>query len=521
MDLKFSRATTALAVLVFAVLAVALQSRSGAYTADLAAYKDEPAHVVSALLIHDYIVQGFPANPMKYAEDYYVRYPKVAIGHWPPLFHSVMGISMLALGRTKAAMLALLAVFCAALAASLFWWTLPDCGWLAAAGAAALLATAGFVRVATDSVMPDLLLSLLIFWAAVAWGCFLERGGKRFLVAYGLFTAMAVLTNGRGALALFIPPLANLIVRRWVVASAAALAAVCAISILLPSRFGQADPVAALAAVERGGACLVLAAQTVGWPIALAAALGLALTIRAARRRQRWAAIGALIPAAAFFHAVVNTPLEERYILEIAPAIVALAALAAVSLIEWIPANTLKRAAAIALLAAAALIAANNAIPRLSKPDTGYHRAVQYWHSPSEVYLVAGDPRHEGAAIAEMALLDPHLRRVVLRASKSLAWSTWAGRGYRPQFADANAVAAWLTSAHVGLLAIQDRRTPQHMTQLGDIVRAGGAPWDEMRGGAEPDNVRVYRLTTALPPGPFTIRVDMRDKLARYLELHL
>lgn len=31
-------------------------------------------------MIRDYIANGFPASPMKFAEEYYVHYPKVAFG---------------------------------------------------------------------------------------------------------------------------------------------------------------------------------------------------------------------------------------------------------------------------------------------------------------------------------------------------------------------------------------------------------------------------------------------------------
>ena len=68
-------------------LLVAIQYRSGAFTADVAADNDEPAHAVTCLMVRDYIVQDFPHNPVTYARTYYAHYSKVGIGHWPPLFY--------------------------------------------------------------------------------------------------------------------------------------------------------------------------------------------------------------------------------------------------------------------------------------------------------------------------------------------------------------------------------------------------------------------------------------------------
>ena len=510
------------AFLIFGLLAASLQWRARAYQADLAAHEDEPAHVVSALLIRDYIAAGLPGPPVKYAENYYVRYPKIALGHWPPLFHFSLALWLLIAGRTKAAMLALMALWCGAMAASVFWWARRECGWIAAAAVAAVLATASVVRIATYSVMPDVLLGLMVFWAAVAYGGYLERGGRRLLALYALLVAMAVLTHGRGAVALFVPPVANLIARRRVALSAAALVAVFALAILVPPLMHQADPFSALDSIDRGASFVGRLAQSLGWPFAIFSAAGLFIVMREGRQRPGWASMAALVVGATLFHAVVTTPLENRYVLEAAPALAVLAALAAAKLLDWMPAaSPQRRAVAIAtVLAAVGIVAVNIARP-VSKPDTGYHRAVPYWTNSSVVYLVAGDARHEGAAIAEMALLDPGLRHVVLRASKSMAWSTWMGAWYRAEFPDAAAAAAWMDSAHIGVIAMQNLDQPPHMAQLAEAIRRGGAEWAETSGNAEPAGVRVFRRTTPLPRQPFSIRVDMRDKFSKYLELDL
>src|SRR5664280_2187093 len=74
--------------LLFGVV-VLWQSVSGAYRAELAAHADEAAHYVTGLMLRDYAASFFPTSPVRFAEQYYLHYPKVAIGHWPPVFYII------------------------------------------------------------------------------------------------------------------------------------------------------------------------------------------------------------------------------------------------------------------------------------------------------------------------------------------------------------------------------------------------------------------------------------------------
>ena len=50
---------------------------------------------MTGLMVRDYIAAGFPDSPFRFAENYYLHYPKVAIGHWPPVFYSIQAAWML------------------------------------------------------------------------------------------------------------------------------------------------------------------------------------------------------------------------------------------------------------------------------------------------------------------------------------------------------------------------------------------------------------------------------------------
>ena len=103
-------------LLTFFSLAVLLQMGSGAFSSGFSGYPDEPSHYVTAVMVHDYITSGFPAPPMTYAEQYYQHYPKVAIGHWPPLFYLVQAGWILLFTHSRVSVLLLMATVTACLA---------------------------------------------------------------------------------------------------------------------------------------------------------------------------------------------------------------------------------------------------------------------------------------------------------------------------------------------------------------------------------------------------------------------
>src|ERR1700676_3378605 len=98
--------------LAFFLIAVLLQWRAGAFLAEFSG-SDEAAHLVTSLMVHDYVAAGMPGSPVKFAEDYYVRYPKVTFGIWPPLFHLSQAAWMLTFSPSRGSVLILMAVWAA------------------------------------------------------------------------------------------------------------------------------------------------------------------------------------------------------------------------------------------------------------------------------------------------------------------------------------------------------------------------------------------------------------------------
>src|SRR5204863_238232 len=137
----------------FFALAITFQVFAGVYGAELSGYPDEPAHLITGLMVRDYIALGFPDVPMHFAEDYYLHYPKVAFGHWPPLFYILEGLWTLIFPATRASILLLMAVYTGLTATCLARWTSARFSAVAGIAVAALFTSLPVVQEQTQQIM--------------------------------------------------------------------------------------------------------------------------------------------------------------------------------------------------------------------------------------------------------------------------------------------------------------------------------------------------------------------------------
>src|SRR5581483_2142782 len=205
----------------FAILAlfgvvVLLQTAGGAYQSEFGSHPDEAAHVVTGLMVYDYLM-SFPwASPMQFAETYYLHYPKVAFGHWPPVFYLIQALWMSTFGATRVSLLLLMASFCTALAVILYTvarrFFPPPLSSIAVAGLLCVPA----VQQSTTAVMVDLPLAVFVFGAALAFGRYLESAHLYHdAMVFGTLASLAILTKGNGLLLVLVPGLSLLFLRRW------------------------------------------------------------------------------------------------------------------------------------------------------------------------------------------------------------------------------------------------------------------------------------------------------------------
>ncbi|QTN31982.1 glycosyltransferase family 39 protein [Akkermansiaceae bacterium] len=431
-------------------LTLALQVRSGAYESDFGGHADEAAHVVTGLMVRDYLAgpvwEG--VHPMRYAEDYYDRFPKVALGHYPPGFYVVEGLWLLP-SRTRTAVLLLPALLTAATAWIVFaagrgMMSLP-----AAVAAAAVFPLVHLVQTYTAIVMSDMLLVLLCLLSALAFSRFLATGTARWSLAFGLLAAAAILTKGSGLLLALVPPLAILLTARWRVLLAPKLW-LAPLPVLL-----LAVPWLALTAhiTEEGMSSVPLGSYLIqAFPFYLKnalALLGVALCVLTAvsaacavwrvRRgnslAETEAVLWALAAAVVVFYSAVPSGLDGRYLLPVIPAVLLLA-FAAVDRISTAVCARHTAIPSAALVVAIAVAVIWEASAPAVKVFQGQTQAVSGLLTASDgpvSLLVCSDPHGEGAVVAAAALLAPD-RIVVRRGTKLLSTSDWLGRGYAANF---------------------------------------------------------------------------------------
>ena len=497
-----------------AALIWVLQYTSGAYSSDFTVNEDEPAHVVSSLMVRDYVANAFPTTPLRFAANYYAHYPKVAIGHWPPVFYVTEAAWMLVFGRSKAAMLVLVALAGCALCAAVFLWVKRDGGPWVALLCAALLATMHVTRVATYSVAPDILLALFIFLAAGAYGVYLETHDRRYLIAFGILALACVGTHGRGLGVALIPVVASALQGRLFRNPSRLLltAVIGAAAVWLAVTVGQSYPISTASVVENAGTYAYQLAAAVGWPVAMIAPVGVWFAVRDGR--GRWIAMTALLISMWVFHAVMNVPIGKHYGLTAMPAVLVLFALAWIGLKRMAIAN-------VGFALTGCILIGINMYHVAIKPDLRIHAVAQEIlnSAPGNVILVAGDPLYEGALISEAALLDPNQTRILLRASKVLSHDTWSRKAYLPSFANADQTAEYLDQVGAGLLVLQSTLEPVHMSQLAEVTVRNPQRWSEVPLSPARRDLRVYRRSDEIPKRATPIRIDLRDRIGRFIEI--
>lgn len=471
-----------------------LQWLSGAYGSESSLEPDEPAHIVSGMAVRQYVTGGLGANPLSFATDYYLHYPKLALGHWPPVFYVEQAAWTLLFPASRDSLLILMALQ-SALVLSMLWLLLCDrygsqVAWMMTLAFCTLPSWVHY----TSSVMTEVPITLLILLAMRSWGNFLQLGQPGSAIRFGIWSAAALLSKGTGAVLALVPGLSMIFARRharvftwsfW--APLAIVITICAPWYLLAPD-ALHDRVAKFGAVgvvqSRLSSPLIGLAGELGWILTGLALLGILIVLT--RRFSENPADPTLATAAALAASAIVFPLfvgawESRHCLESAPAFVVLAAEGG----TWISSRMHKLGAPGALgpaLAAAVflgLVGSNlAALPR--QTPLAYSALAESIHAGStQIILIAGDTVAEGTFIAELAMREPQPRRYVVRATKAFADISWMGTVRTQKVHSPEDVARLLQALSVDMVVI-DQRHPagiEYQAQLHQAVLEDPATW--------------------------------------------
>lgn len=490
------------------VVMIALQQRAmGGYGAELSATNaDEASHFVSGLMLADYVRAGLP-SPLAFARDYYLHFPKVGIGHWPPLYYLLEGALFLLLPPLTSVALLLPAVLAALLAVTAGWVTARRLGPLQGIAVAVVLLALPLLREATLVIVLDLPVALLALLAAFAYARYLARPRWQSAVLFALLASAAILTKGTGAALALVPPLAVGIGGRFDLLKRVSFWLPVPIVALLagPWTLGTYAMAAAGFQYHWGLGFSALAGRT--YAHGLLAALGgllvafaiLGLLFAAARgwegRADRdvangdaeaeaaraadalWVALAALVIGTLAFQCLVPAGLDARYLLPVAAPLVMLAAFGGTCLLGLLTSGWPTLAG---LVVSLALLfgALPSLLVEVRKLPTGMDAAAQAFlarEAPNPLILVGADAEGEGGLVAAVAQRDRARKTYVLRGTKMLSTSDWNAAHYTLTYPDPAALMAGLDDLGVGAVVVDTSPASQNLAHNRQLLAAAEA----------------------------------------------
>jgi 4-amino-4-deoxy-L-arabinose transferase-like glycosyltransferase len=465
--------------------AICLQIRVGAalLSGDLAD-SDPPAHFATGVMVHDFFQHGESMRPMSFAEGFYARYPKVALGHWPPCFYIVEGLWFFIFGAKIAAARWLCACITGGCALLLYERCRPFWGrWHAIAASAIFLAYPVVQKLAWQ-VMSDLLLAGFVFLAICSLSDYLISGGARRAVWIAVWSICAILTKADGYLLLIPITVGPLVTgHRKVYASWnywLAIALTCLISapffvwmnalhLGYPTKIeGHLHRLAVILSrlsagtLAIGGLLLVILATSIYrlWPrreLKPISTISLLLVL--------W-----VFSQVVFINLVPMTPeLNRYYIPSVAPAAFLFAG-AMAALERVLTSKSLRYATLLPALLYAGSLAACAPVRVVS--TSAFSKAVAAVPATQEgqIVLVESDASGEGAMIAAQLERDRNRSTFMLRASKFLASSDWNGHIYSLNYRDSAAVREAMASTALTYVLVDTSAPITSYTRLLDAA---------------------------------------------------
>lgn len=439
--------------IVTAALVLLLQVQHGFYASDLGGDPDEPAHAVTSLMVRDYLATSLGENPLTFANAYYARFPKIALGHYPPMYYLIAGVWLLPF-RNVASLGVLQALQIGLLAATTVWLLRHRLPLWAGALIALAWSLTPFVLKLSVLVMSDLQLALLCLWSAMAWARFLDTPKLGWSLAFGCLAAAAILTKASAWSLALLPGLSLVFTQRWALLRSWRLWAatlpvlVFALPWQLWSSKITARGMTGMTPTQHVTAAVPFYAEALpralGWSIITIIAVALLHRLIVVMRRQAItsdaAVLWSLMIATMVIVLTIPAGLTSRYLMPLffptlIVTIIELHGLAT-SLAHKYRQSPMTLQLALLVVVSSLTIAGMPG--RYDKQVVGFGSALTHIVTHNGAgqavrLLTDSDARGEGALVVAAAFHagsgDQHL--AVLRASKELASQDWMGRDYK------------------------------------------------------------------------------------------
>ena len=450
-----------------------LQGASGAHSAALGVEPDESAHYVTGVMVHDYIGRGFPGNPLTFAKEFYVHYPRVAFGLWPPLFHVCSGVWMLAFGTGRSSVMFMLAALTTSWAWFLYRMGRPVFGIIGGTSSALLLVCLPLSQKWTSAVMLDMPLALVMLLAMGAYARYLETDRTRDALVFGLCSAVALLIKYNALALALLPPLCVVITGRhhlwrskkfWLPAAVVLVVAGPWYLFMRHLVLYAADPGGSAPAgpeVAANAKGILFVASPVVFVLAVIGSLLLLLNCHRRLRAETtnhsslYAVAASTVLAVFLFHSAY--PLyEARYLLPAAPALF---------ILSWPTILHIRSVSSSRPWIAISVLIVIVAVHVLSSFFVPVKNTRAYVMVAKEVLssglphngavLVSAEAVGEGMLTAEFVMHDRRPDHYIVRASKVLATQTLMGDKYQLKYKNPEEMMTALDAIPISTVVIQ------------------------------------------------------------------
>jgi hypothetical protein len=510
-------------VIVLAEVCV-LQWIGGAYSSGFGGHPDEAAHLVSAIMVLDFVKGLGGHQPVAFAQDFYLHYPKVAIGNWPPFQYALMAVWFLLAGVSRVSALLFIAVIAASTGAAMFMVGRKLLSPLAGIFAAVVFIALPLVQQSSDAVMVEHLVTLLMLLSSLQFARFMETRKTVDALIFGCVSASAILTRGSAWALLLVPPLVILFQHQWRISmnwrlwlSATPVIVFCIPWYVLARKLSRGamsgvDPHHPFSfLLEAAVAFPLWTVQAIGAVLGCLTALGVWTTLIAPKSKTSayWSALVSLAIGVLVIQCVVPASLEPRFMVQLLPSILLLAAAGAQWLIGIIPSIGIGRS--IPQPAAWLIVALISLAPVFLIPtqvrNSGYDAVASALIMDAKrtggAMLIASDSIGEGSIIATVAMNDNRPGAVVVRGSKVLTNEDWLGRGSRERFATPDEFGSFLDDIPINEVVIDRATEPQwrrpYHAMVAQMMLTHRSEWmlqgtyDLVRRGREmPQSVQIF-----------------------------
>lgn len=462
----------AAAYAVYLALALGLQRIAGAAAIGFGSYPDEAAHYLSGLMIRDYVLSGFKQTPIDYISNYYLHLSMIGIGHWPPFFYVVQAAWMLVYGYTRPDVLIFIAATTALTSLTVCLATRDRLDWPAALIMGGIVQATAIILWSNCVVMTDIFTGMVILWAALSLGRFLNSEKSSHAIQFGLLASLALLTKPSAICLALLPIPAIFLIRKPRLLKRSALwgSALIVLTIGAPwylatrhfESYGAIPgPVLENLRLIIVGSIITICRQLN--VILLPFAIGVYLFFRSPRRDGIRAALMLLPIATVIVLGLAQVGLESRYLI---PALLPIIVVSADG-VEWLSGLLKKmvfsetwRTALVAAVLALAFVLIRPVNHQLITSNGGLDdmlAIIEAESAKSPIMLMVAGPSgaSDGRMIATLAEAMPtRPRDIILRATKIFADTDWNADKYVCRITEPQQVVEELDRDGVSLLAL-------------------------------------------------------------------